>query len=313
MSHNYNLVVICGLARSGTTYVGRALSIAKGVHLINEPLNKDFGVKGVLHWYSYVDEADQGNNSDTKELIKGIINFRTGWTQSSPPEYPLLTRLSKRMYGGRSGLVWSALRLKKFLRLPFQTVCLKDPFATFSVDHIIKSYGAQVVCMIKHPCALYLSQKRRGKAEHIKDLFAQHKLRDRYAGDISADTWKLAIRNHSAGVALLWKIMARAITSQAKDLKNLLIVRHEDLCLNPAKVMKSIYTHFGIAYGRRIEKYLYKTSQANQVYAKAGKLHSFRRNSLALREAWRGVISPQEEAMIREVIGNDIYLVYEHW
>ena len=313
MSHNYNLAVICGLARSGTTYVGRVLSRAEGVHLINEPLNKDFGVKGVLQWYSYVDEADQENNYETKKLIQDIIHFRAGWTQSSPPEYPLLTRLSKRVYGGRSGLVWSGLRLKKLLGFPFQTVCLKDPFATFAVDHLIKSYSAKVVCMIKHPCALYLSQKRQGQAWHIEDLLAQRKLRDRFAGDVSANTWKLAIRHNSAGIALLWKIMARAITSQVKDLKNLLIIRHENLCVDPAKVIEGICAHFGIAYGRGIEKYLSKTSQGNQVYAKAGKLHSFRRNSLALKDAWRGVINPQDEGMIKEVIGDDFYLIYEHW
>jgi len=313
MNQNCNLVVICGLARSGTTYVGKALSRAKGVHLINEPLNKDFGVKGVTHWYSYADETDREDSNDTKKLVRDIINLKAGWTRSSPPEYPFITRLSKRMYGGYSSLVWSALRLKKYLRLSFQTVCLRDPFTTFAVGYIIKSYGAKAVCLTKHPCALYLSQKRQRQATHIEDLFAQPKLRNRYAGDISAGTWKLAKQHNSAGVALLWKIMARAITSQAKDLKDLLIVRHEDLCLNPTEVIEGICDHFGITYDIRIEKYLRKTSQGNQVFAKGGKLHSFKRNSLALKDAWRGTIDPQDETMIQEVIGDDIYLIYEHW
>lgn len=312
-SHNYDLVVICGLARSGTTYVGRALSKARGVHLINEPLNKDFGVKGVPRWYPYAVGADRENSTDTKKLIRDIIDLRAGWTRSSPREYPLLTRLSKRVYGGRSGLVWSALRLKKFFGFPFQTMCLKDPFATFAVGHMIESYNAKAVCLTKHPCALYLSQKRRGQAGHIEDLFAQRKLRGQYAGDISAGTWKSALRNNPAGVALLWKIMVRAMTSQAKDLANLSIVRHEDLCVDPTKAIKGICAHLGITYGHRIEKYITETSRGNRIYAKAGKLHFFKRNSLALKDAWRGVISPQEEAVIQKVVGDDIHLLYEQW
>lgn len=312
-SHNHNLVVICGLARSGTTYVGRALSRARGVHLVNEPLNKDFGVKGVPRWYPYAAGAGRENDTDTKKLIRDIIDLRAGWTHSSPPEYPLLTRLSKRVYGGRSGLVWSALRLTKFFGFPSRTLCLKDPFATFAVGHMIESYGAKAVCLTRHPCALYLSQKRRGQAAHIEDLFAQRKLRSRYAGDIPDGTWESAVRHGPAGVALLWKIMARAITSQAGVLFNLSIVRHEDLCVDPVKTIKGICDHFGIACGRRVEKFVIETSRGNRVYAKDGKLHSFKRDSLALKDAWRGEINPQEETMIREVVGEDIHLLYERW
>ena len=312
-NHNHKLIVICGLARSGTTYVGRALSKARGVHLIHEPLNKDFGVKGVPWWYLYVGRTDQKNDADTKSLIRDIIDLRVGWTHSSPSEYPLLTRLSKRVYGGRSGLVWSVLRLKKFFGLPSQILCLKDPFATFTVGHMIESYGAKAVCLTRHPCALYLSQKRRGHATHIEDLYYQPELRGQYAGDISDRTWESAIRHKPVGVGLLWKIMARTITSQAKDLTALSIVRHEDLCIDPIETIKGICTHFGIVYGRRIEKYIDKTSSGNRIYGRAGRLHSFKRNSLALKDAWRSEINPEEVSMIREVVGEDIHLLYDQW
>jgi len=196
---------------------------------------------------------------------------------------------------------------------PFQTLCLKDPFATFAVGSMIESYGAKAVCLTKHPCALYISQKRRGQATHIEDLFAQRKLRGRYAGDISDSTWESAMRHNPAGVALLWKIMARAITSQAEDITGLVIVRHEDLCVDPKETIKAICAHFGIVFDRRIEKYIGETSTGNRIYAKPGILHSFKRNSLALKDAWRGEIDPQEEAMIREVVGEDIHLLYEQW
>ena len=74
-----------------------------------------------------------------------------------------------------------------------------------------------------------------------------------------------------------------------------------------------ICAHLGITYGHRIEKYITETSRGNRIYAKAGKLHFFKRNSLALKDAWRGVISPQEEAVIQEVVGDDIHLLYDQW
>lgn len=312
-NHDYNLAVICGLARSGTTYVGNALSRAGSVHLVNEPLNKDFGVKGVPRWYPCTGGADADSDNETKKLIRDIIDLRAGWTHSCPPEYPLHTRWSKRMYGGHSGLVWTSLRLKKFFGFPLHTVCLKDPFATFAVDQMIEFHSAKAVCLTKHPCALYLSQKRRGQASHIEDLYAQRKHLGRYAGDISDGKWEAALHHNAAGVALLWKIMARAMTSQARDLANLSIVRHEDLCVDPVKAIKEICVLFGIGFGPRIERYIAGTSRGNRVFAKAGKLHFFKRNSLALKDAWRDEISPQEEATIQDVVGEDIHLLYGQW
>jgi hypothetical protein len=313
MSQNHNLAVICGLARSGTTYVGKSLSRGKSVHLINEPLNQDFGVKGVSRWYPYAEETDRKSNADTKELIREIVELRVKWTRSSPREYPWFTRLSKRLYGGRSGLAWTVLRWKKIFHPSVLTVCLKDPFATFAVGHLIEAYSAKVVCLTKHPGALYFSQKRRGQAAHIEALYAQPQLRNRYAPDIPAGLWRSAMDQSPAGVALLWKIMARVITSQARDFVNLSIVRHEDLCVEPEKTIKAICAHFGIAYGRRIENYIRATSRGNQVYARAGKLHFFKRDSLALKDAWRGRISRPEERAIQDVVGDDIRLLYERW
>ena len=312
-SFNYNLAVICGLARSGTTYVGKALSKASGLHLIHEPLNKDFGVRGISRWYMCAGEDSHNDSAGAIKLIRDIMELRTGWTHSSPPGYPMLTRMSKRVYGGQSGLAWSALRIKKSLGLPLQTVCFKDPFATFAVGHMIETGRAKAVCLTKHPGALYISQKRRRQPSHIEDLYAQRKLLEHYSPDLQDSTWEEAMSQAPAGVALLWKIMARAIISQAKDLAQLIIVRHEDLCEDPTKVIQGICAHLGIPYSPRIEKYVRKTSQGNRIYASEGRLHSFKRNSLALKDAWRSVISPQEESMIREVVGEDLLLLYEKW
>jgi hypothetical protein len=312
-NHDHNLVVICGLARSGTTYVGKALSKARGVHFIHEPLNRDFGVRGIPRWYPYAGESGGENDADTKKLIRDVVDLRAKWTHSSPPEYPFFTRLSKRVYGGRSGLVWSALRMKKRLGFPLGTLCLKDPFATFAVGHMIETHNIKAVCLTKHPCALYSSHKRRGRIELIEDLIAQRGLRNRYAMDISDSAWESAMHQHAAGVALLWKVMARAITAWTENFDNLSIVRHEDLCTDPKKTIKGICRHSGIEYGPNIESYLARTSQGDRARAKPGTLHSFKRNSLALKDAWRGEIDPDEEKMIREMVGDDFYLIYEHW
>jgi hypothetical protein len=312
-NHGHDLVLICGLARSGTTYVGKAISKARGVYLIHEPLNRDFGVKGIHQWYPYAGESDGENDAEIKKLIRDIVDLRAKWKHSSPPEYPLSTRLSKRVYGGRSGLVWSVLRLKKQMGFPLGILCLKDPFATFAVGHMIEAHHIKAVCLTKHPCALYSSHKRRGRIELIEDLIAQRGLHNKYATDISDSLWQSAMHQHAAGVALLWKVMARAVTAWTEESDNLSIVRHEDLCTDPKKTIKGICRHFGIGYGPPIEKYLTRTSQGNRVRAKPGTLHSFERNSLALKDAWRGEIDPDEERMIRELVGDDFYSIYEQW
>jgi hypothetical protein len=293
--------------------MGKIISKAKNCHLVHEPLNKDFGVKGLSCWYPHLEENDLENDLGVIKTIQDIVSFKAKWTHTAPSDYPVITRLSKVIYGGRSGLNWSLLKLKHRLGYSFQTVCLKDPFSTFAVDHLARVHNARVICMIRHPCALYLSYIKQNIRVNMDDLRKENEFCSRYAEDIPSGVWRSAEQNKAAEVALLWKIMARTITSQDKRLKNLLLIRHEDLCVDPIKMVNNAYHFLGLSFSQKAERFIHKTCKNHRIRPKKDKFHSFKRNSLGLKDAWRDAIDPEDEKSIQNIVGNDIFLVYENW
>jgi len=66
-------ILITGIHRSGSTFVGKIVSQANDIYYIQEPFNKYGGVKGVDVWFKYLSE----DYSDLKydQIIKNIINL----------------------------------------------------------------------------------------------------------------------------------------------------------------------------------------------------------------------------------------------
>ncbi|WP_075261386.1 sulfotransferase [Geobacillus thermocatenulatus] len=57
IKYKNNPILVTGAHRSGTTFVGKMLSLHPSIGYIQEPFNKDFGVKGIENWFLYtVDE-----------------------------------------------------------------------------------------------------------------------------------------------------------------------------------------------------------------------------------------------------------------
>ncbi len=136
---------------------------------------------------------------------------------------------------------------------------------------------------------------------------------DTISEDISEDLWVTAESDSEVSLALLWKLMARVIYEQNLCQNKLLVVRHEDLIDEPVGISEKICKHLKVEFTGRMEKYIHRTTHGTRVENPKGAVHSFYRDSIALKNLWRTKLKKKEYNLIKNVIGDDIQKFGYDW
>lgn len=297
------LLLVCGLHRSGTTYVGELLRQAN-ICVVHEPLNERYGVVGVPVAYPYLHE-DGGCYA---KLIDDVMNLSMAWNCSANVSTNKLKQYIYAVTGGRSGLRWSKLRIQKSLGMLPAQICLKDPFATLATPYFIKKHAAKAVCMVRHPAAIHYSTEKQGWWFNIDNLYNQSELIASYAQDIPEQHWQMARESHAASIALLWKLMIRV--NSPLNGNTMLLVRHEDLCISPELEARKICEHLGVLFDEKLAHFVATNSEGASAESAGGKIHDFKRDAKSLPNIWRGRISAEDEGMIREICSKELFEIY---
>ncbi len=302
-----NTGVICGLHRSGTTYIGRILSLSHSTSVIYEPFNDVWGLEYAPPRYTYWRAEDA--SSYAEEILQKALLFQGSFSK------PVSTKSGWRktgykLFGGERHLQWNRLKLLQFLRMTPDHVIWKDPFCTFMIDYLSIIYNMKIVCMIRHPCAHYHSVSKQNWSFDISNLTRQKKLLNDYGFGISEHLWEKAKGDNLTSTALLWKIMSRLVTSISKKDNNLLLVRHEDLCMKPEAEIDHICKWLGVCFTSRMRSYVDTTSHGLYAESLNGKEHDFVRNSKALVDVWKSKVPKEKQNIILDIIGEDIKPFY---
>jgi hypothetical protein len=155
------LIVVTGMHRSGTTLLGRILSLYPGLHVIHEPLNREFGMRGVRHVYPCDMRDEQG--AFYIGLLDRLLEGHAGYVRRASRE-PWPKAAVRAVIGGRTGFDMALYRIRKVLS-PSLTPVFKDPFAVLLSRSLIERQG-RVIVLMRHPAATWLSVKRMGWQFH---------------------------------------------------------------------------------------------------------------------------------------------------
>lgn len=302
MKRLFNVVIVCGLHRSATTYVGKIISKSKDVYVLHEPCNPDFGIQGIPVWYPYLREDNGQRDIEIKKIFDKIVQVSGEWNRHIAKKDLKILQL----VGSRHFHRWNYLKFRRMIHKLPKIICWKDPFVTFSLDFLNKRYNGKAICMIRHPGAWLYSNIKLGWFFDINNLVSQRPLIDTFSEDIPKDLWVTAESNSVVSFALLWKLMARVIYEQNLSQNELLVVRHEDLIDEPVKISKKICKHLEVTFTRRMEKYIDQTTHGARVENPEGKVHSFTRDSRALKNVWRTKLKKKEYYLLKNIIGDDI-------
>jgi hypothetical protein len=286
-------ILVTGLNRSGTTWVGRTLARAPGVGLIYEPFNPGHR-RGILraptpHWFTYV-------AADAPTKLTADVRRTLAFRYSYAAELPRLRSARDAGRMARDAAVFATHRLRRDRPL------VKDPIAVLAAPWLAREFGMQVVVMVRHPAAYAGSLRRLRWTHDFSHFLDQPRLVDELVPELRADIEEFARRPPDVvdQAALLWNVIYTVVDRYRAEHPDWLFVRHEDLSLDPERGFRSMLTRLGLTYSSAVGRFVAETTSAsNPVEAGEGVVHALRRDSAASVWTWRSRLTAAEIGRVR--------------
>jgi len=302
-------ILVTGVHRSSTTWVGKMLTANRQYVYVSEPLNI-LHRRGVMrtplkHWYTYLTEENE--NQLLSSFYETMSLRYHAWLE--------LNDLRSMKDVGRMLRDWVAFT---YGRNTGKQVMLKDPFAVFSAAWFSKRLGCEVVLAVRHPAAFVSSLKRLNWPFQFEDLLDQPLLMRDWLEPfreemIHAQEQPVDIVYQAS---LLWRIIYQVVHQTSQNHPEFHIVRHEDLSLQPLQEFKSLYDAIGVPFTKRVAERIHKsTNPGNPTELPLESIHSVNLDSRMNLKNWQKRLSEQEIERVRELTEDVSRLYYtdEDW
>jgi Sulfotransferase domain len=295
-------ILVTGMPRSGTTWVGRVLCAGNGAGYLNEPFNLATSPGTIRvpvdHWYPYVTAE---NESAIVGAFEPLLRF----------EYPLGRELRRcRRY---IELLHTLRMWRSFVRGRGRRPLVKEPHAVFSAEWFARRLGSDVVVTVRHPAAVVSSWKRLAWDFDFTNLLTQPALVRELLGPFRA-TMERALEpslDLVDRVALLWHVVYRTVADYRNRFPGFHIVRQEDLSRKPAEGYRALYAALGLPLTRDAEIAIAAASSADNLKeTTVEKPHETRLDSRANLTSWKRRLSDDEVDRIRNVTEETAALFY---
>lgn len=267
------MVVVTGIHRGGTTFLGELLHASGHYAYLHEPLNARFGIEGVDRWYPQRPPGDPPAALDAllERLHAMDIRFRTPRVAGEP--WP--KRLARRVVKSRGHL--DLLRYRWLQRQ--REVLVKDPFFSLCAGSFAARHDdVRAIFVVRHPAAVFDSVSRMGWQ-------LDPALVDDDAPDHDVPLWR--------ALAGLWVRIYSAAEQAAAQCDRVLLVKHESLCTTPLVEAERILHFLGRARDRRTDAFIRERMFAGTVTPAGRDLHVRRRDAGALAQAWKRRPKPE--------------------
>ncbi len=285
-------ILLLGVARSGTRWLGTALGHAEGTRLVKEPDNVDADPRGAGQSKLGFGPYPMIGENESAPQFRGL------WDLSFTARVPR---------GWRRGAARAALRLPRPVRDPLLRrtaqamsampgrpphVVVKSIYAMFAVDWLLRNYEPRVVVLQRNPLNVISSWNELGV--HGFDLLSRPAIRERYLtplGISPPDDAASSLERCAAWVGLLTTVLADEVQRHP----GWLVVTHEDLCSDPQPQIRAVCDRLGLPWSEDVERFL---DEANR----PGEGFSHVRVTREQPTRWRGRLSDEQVAQVEAVL-----------
>jgi hypothetical protein len=277
-------ILVTGMHRSGTSWVGRMLSASREAVYLHEPLNPVRALTLLRQplpiQYLYVTSENEGEYIDA---FRRLLTFPLDSARLEQGVPQKLRRTARLLHA----------------RLTGARALLKDPFAVFSVPWFVQRLGADVVVVVRRPLALVGSTKRLNWGFDTTSLLRQPLLlRDRlgpFRADLEAQPTTIV-----GQAALLWRLVYGVVGDYERELPRIRIVRHEDLSLDPLGGFEQLYEQLGLSFSARARRAIERTTNpVNPKETPVDDPGAIALDSRANLETWRQRLTADEVELVR--------------
>ena len=286
-------ILVTGMPRSGTTWVGRALYAGGEIGYLNEPFNLATSPGTIRvpvdHWYPYITVE---NERAVLEPLADVLGFR----------YPLareLRRCRTRVDLRHTIKMWRSFQYGRSRR-----PLVKEPHAVFSAEWFATRLGSKVVITVRHPAAVVSSWKRLGWDFDFSAPARSAGAHGRPARPVPqrdggrARPARRADRPHRAAVACRVRVRRR-FEERSRGFN---VVRHEDLSRDPVGGYRRLYDALDLTLTPAAETAIRAASSSdNPTETRVENPHETRLDSRANLENWKRRLTTEERARIRRV------------
>ena len=236
-------MLVTGLPRSGTSWVGKMLERSGELVYVNEPLNprhppgRSPGVLNatIEHRYQYVCADNEAT---------WLPAFRDTAALRYHPVAEL--RQNHRPYDlARAAKYWSAFATG---RRKGRRALLDDPYAVFTAPWLADRLDAEVVVLMRDPVSLVGSWRRLGWAFRPAEVLTQPSLLRDLLGPYERQLRALDDGDDLAALATMWAATYDAVDRYRQDHPRIQVLRYEDLAGDPEAAFGALYRSVGLSW-----------------------------------------------------------------
>jgi hypothetical protein len=237
-------LLVTGLPRSGTSWVGKMLEASGEVVYVNEPMNPQHppghspGVLDarVTHRFQYVSPED---DEEWRRAFAKTLGLRYGFRAELARNRSAydLARMAK------YGTAFSLGRLRR------RRAMLDDPFAIFSTGWLVQEMGCTAVVLVRDPVSFVGSWRALNWRIHFHELLEQPALvRDHLGPYVDRMRALVGSPDWLARTCLLWEATYDVVDRAFRPIPGVHVVGYESLVQDPMTGFADLYERFGLTW-----------------------------------------------------------------
>lgn len=291
-------ILITGIHRSGTTWVGDILARKKEIVSFYEPFNP-ITSKNLLNieinkHYLYLENSNNAI-SEFNQKTRNLVEFKLWKNYSSIFSHLLKTTHKKTAVKNILKSVYGNIFNKRIL--------LKDPIAFFTTEWLHKEFQVKPVLLVRHPASFISSIIKNNWNFDFEMLLSQQRLMDGPLKLFKNDLLKIRDSNIELTIVeqgvLLWNMIYSHVIFLKNKYPEWLLVKHEDLCEKPLENFEKIFKYLNISFNEKIVNYIKKTTSGSNSERESNELHVLVRDSANLKDIWKTRLKKEEIRYIK--------------
>lgn len=291
-----------GMIRSGTTFLGKVLSLPTDVAYLHEPFNGGKSLRDGQPFQSrYIRPGSNDHLTEAyRQHIANIFRLNLRLPTTSHPRDSLVRRVGKRLLGSRGPVHLAMARVNPFNRIGV----LKDPTCKLTVEYLHQQFGARPVIVVRHPASLAASLKRVGWWPEMRDFREQPDLVEDFfhdEADFLYQSWPSPLHEAMAH----WRATHKIFLTQSARNDGWILLTHEEISAEPLSVFQQLYQELGLTWSSRIERSIRSmTGGGNTTEASGNQAMDLQRDSASIFRHRRDSLSTRERREIFDIVGD---------
>lgn len=295
-------LLIAGVPRSGTTWIGRALGHTDGTAYVNEPDGfRDPLAFRVMLEYGENPVLGPGDVApDVERLWAGALaggrpsgTWRDRAARVLYDRSPLDERRAARAAGRARGRLGLAARLAQpRVAEPSKRVVVKSVQGALALEWITDRFHPRVLVIERNPFNVLSSWSELGYVRNPRETEA--------IAAYARRRWSIAPppddAPHLAMQTFLFGVLTSSLREAAAKHPDWIRARHEDLCVDTVTRFRALAAEVGLVWGDDAEQFLTTSDREGTPYRT-------QRRTEEQPNRWRDRLGPDQLATIRDVLG----------